>query len=147
MTELDKTQQAEIDKDMASFFEDCKIERAKERKIKNDFKKQLKGLINVSGLFKDLEFNDNWYPIGIFSAVDFKCEDNRFPEREYISITDGNHEEEKHLYYRKISGSEIRGIDHYYCHQWTTGMEGDSYSGYLLYPLKNGKYFKVSYSC
>ena len=29
----------------------------------------------------------------------------------------------------------------------TTGCCEDDYSGYLLFPLNNGKYWKISYSC
>lgn len=35
----------------------------------------------------------------------------------------------------------------YWVNQWSTGMEGDSYAGFLLLPLNNGKYWKVGYSC
>ena len=41
---------------------------------------------------------------------------------------------------------EPKYINHYYVWQ-QTGYLGDDYSGYLLYPLKDGKYLKVSYSC
>jgi hypothetical protein len=49
--------------------------------------------------------------------------------------------------YEKVKETEIRGVDHYYVWQQTTSMEGDSYSGHLLFPLKDGRYFKCSYSC
>jgi hypothetical protein len=29
----------------------------------------------------------------------------------------------------------------------TVGMLGDDYSGYMLYPLNNGKYWKIYYNC
>ena len=49
--------------------------------------------------------------------------------------------------YERVSCDEIRGVEHWYVYQRTVGMEGDSFEGFLLLPLKNGKYFKVSYSC
>ena len=41
---------------------------------------------------------------------------------------------------------EGEGIE-YWVNQWSTGIEGDSYAGFLLLPLNNGKYWKVGYSC
>jgi hypothetical protein len=29
----------------------------------------------------------------------------------------------------------------------TTGMSGDDYSGFMLFPLKNGDYWKINFSC
>lgn len=31
--------------------------------------------------------------------------------------------------------------------QWSVGDSGDSWSGFLLFPLKDGNYWKISYSC
>ena len=35
----------------------------------------------------------------------------------------------------------------YWVNQWSTGIEGDSYAGFLLIPLSNGTFWKVGYSC
>ncbi len=35
----------------------------------------------------------------------------------------------------------------YWVKQWSVGMEGDSYSGYLLMELSDGRYWKINYSC
>ncbi len=114
------------------------------RKEKSHYKKELRGLINVTGLYKFLnESNDNWHPIGIF---DFEKTYNEYKKREEIKLVN----EEKGLEwmtYERVSCDEIRGVEHWYVYQITVGMEGDSFEGYLLLPLKNGKYFKVSYSC
>jgi len=55
--------------------------------------------------------------------------------------------EKENLTYLKFKESEIRKVDHYCVWQTSDGISGDSYWGYLLFPLSNGKYFKVSYSC
>lgn len=46
----------------------------------------------------------------------------------------------------KQNENEIRNVNHY-CIWQTCGIMGDDYYGYLLFPLKNGKYFKVNYAC
>lgn len=53
-------------------------------------------------------------------------------EVEYMYGEEGNYEGEPVEYWVK---------------QWSTGMECDSYSGFLLLPLNDGKYWKVGYSC
>ena len=46
-----------------------------------------------------------------------------------------------------IEESEHEG-EHIKYYVWQqTGMLGDDFSGYLLLPLKNGKWWKVNYSC
>ena len=137
----------QYDEMMAEYIAEGKKYRKEESKLKNGYKKQLRGLINVSGLFRNLDENDNWYPIGIFSIEETDYKSHHYPNHVFAKIIDDESDGEKWNQYMKTIDSEIRGIDHYYVIQWTTGMEGDSFSGYLLYPLKNGKYFKVSYSC
>lgn len=41
---------------------------------------------------------------------------------------------------------DYKTIDHEYIWQ-TTGICEDDFSGYLLFPLKNGKYLKCNYQC
>ncbi len=36
---------------------------------------------------------------------------------------------------------------YYWVRQWSIGMEGDSYSGYLLLPMMDGRFWKIKYSC
>lgn len=117
-------------------------ERKAEKKLKNDFKKKLRGLINVTGLYKWLDENDGWSPLDI---VEIKLTDEKssgYASYQHARIVN---DQGKYLY-MKTDCDEIRGIDHYYVWQ-TVGFCGDDYSGYLLFPLKNGKYFKANYSC
>lgn len=41
-------------------------------------------------------------------------------------------------------GREIKGI---YINQWSTGTEGDSFSGIIWVPLKPGRYLRYKYNC
>jgi hypothetical protein len=123
----------------------------KDKLIKKNTKKQLKGLVNVSGLYRWLEENDTWEPLGIFSIEEKPKSATGFPSIDnlikFIIIDNPNKEDESFMSYELVKNDEYRGQTHYYVWQTTTNMEGDSYSGYLLIPLNNGKVFKVSYTC
>jgi hypothetical protein len=115
----------------------------KDRKLKNDFKRQLKGLTNVSGLFKwlnsDMEY---WTPVGI---VEIQLTDEKTSGyRNYQHARVVSDPEDRHLYMK--TDCEVHSVPYYYVWQ-TTGCCEDDYSGYLLFPLKDGKFFKVSYCC
>jgi hypothetical protein len=116
-----------------------------ERKTKTHFKKELRGLINVSGLYSYLN-EDSWYPIGI---VEVEEPTDIIPK---ISFKDKNrvrviNEKENLIYARfDLEDQQIRKVDHYYVWQ-TVGYWGDDYSGFMLFPLNDGRYFKVSFSC
>jgi hypothetical protein len=56
-------------------------------------------------------------------------------------------------FYKEISGDgryymkqDVKGNFHTMVWQ-TVGFLGDDYSGFLLFPLTNGQYWKISYSC
>lgn len=123
----------------------CELEKLakKDRKLKNRFRKELKGLINISGLFAFLEEHDTWEPIGIVEIYDINKKASGYPDTQCVKVKD----EKENLTYLKFKESEIRNVDHYCVWQTSVGMSGDSYSGNLLFPLSNSKYFKVSYSC
>lgn len=140
-------EQYQVEQD--AFFKDYNEQINKwykeDKNKKSEWKTKLKGLINVSGLYRFLEEgNESWQPIGIF---DIEKIDNSSSERERCKLIN-EQEEYKWMVYERVGHiDEIRSVDHWYVWQQTTSMEGDSYSGFLLLPLKNGKYFKVSYSC
>jgi len=123
-------------------YESLKAADLEEKRVKKSFKSLLRGLINVTGLYRSLDENDTWHPQDI---VEIQLTDEKrsgYKSYQHARIVDDT---EKKLYMR-CSCSDIRGIDHYYVWQ-IGGYLGDDYSGNILYPLKNGKYFKVSYSC
>lgn len=109
---------------------------------KKTWQKILKGLINVTGLFRHLNENDNWTPVGIVDIYDVDEKKSGYSNYQFVRIKD---DEDKRLY-MKQPVTEIRNVSHN-CVWQTVGMMGDDYSGYLLFPLSNGKYLKVSYSC
>lgn len=113
-----------------------------EKGIKKDMRKQLKGLVNITGLYRHMdESQDWWLPIDI---VELQSSDERmsgYPNYETARIVN----DEQRILYMKQSCDDIRGINHEYVYQRTDGE--DSYSGYLLYPLKNGKYLKINFNC
>lgn len=117
-------------------------EKRRERKLRNSFKMQLKGLINVTGLFRYLNGDMSyWIPEGIVEIVLTDEKTSGYSTYQHARIKDAK---DKYLY-MKVDCDEVRGIDYYYVWQ-TTGCCEDDYSGYLLFPLKDGKYFKIWYS-
>jgi hypothetical protein len=113
-----------------------------DKKLKNSYKRQLKGLINISGLFKFLQDNIDWVPEEI---VDIELTNDKsfgYGSYQHARIVG----DESRRLYLKNNCDEIRKVNHYYVWQISGSCE-DDYSGFMLFPLKNGKYFKVSYSC
>lgn len=84
--------------------------------------------------------NDHWDIEGIVEVESTKDKNPLYPNYEFVYIKD----DKLHLFMKTVH--ELDYIDHYYVWQ-QTGYLGDDYSGWLLYPLKNGKYLKISYSC
>lgn len=126
-------------KDLDTLFRE---QHKREQALKNEYRKLLRGLINVTGVFRHLDDNTYWEPQGI---VDIELTDDvrsGYRTYQHARIID----DKSKILYMKIPEDEIRGVDHYYVWQ-TTGMLGDDYSGWMLFPLKNGRYFKVNYSC
>lgn len=113
-----------------------------ERKLKSLYKKKLKGLINVRGVFRHLGDNTYWEPQDI---VDIELTDETTSGYRTYQHARIKGDESRRLY-MKTPCDEIRNVDHYYVWQ-TTGYCEDDYSGWLLFPLKDGRYFKAYYSC
>ena len=111
-------------------------------KSRREAKKALKGLINVTGLFKHLqESMFYWHAEGFVEIVLTDEKESGYSKYQHArTIPD-----DKRLY-MKTDCDEIRGVDHYYVWQ-TTGCCEDDYSGFLLFPLKDGRYYKFWYSC
>lgn len=129
-----------------NILEECttfyKNELLLNKKIKNKWKSNLKSLINVSGLFKFLDTHDSWCPIDIVEIIETDDTTSGYSSYQHIRILNDTNR----TLYIKTNCDEIKNIDHYYVYQ-SCGYLGDDYSGYLLFPLKNNKYFKVSYTC
>ena len=133
---------------MAEAQEIFKRQAAKDRKLKNRYRRYLKSLIYVPSLYKYLDQHDGWMPEAIVDIVLTDEKLSGYASYQHARIVD---DEDRLLYMKtQIYAGEDEypphDIDHYYVWQ-TTGQLGDDYSGYLLFPLKDGRYFKVSYSC
>lgn len=116
-------------------------EQKKEKGIKNEFKKQLKGLINITGLFRWMDEGHDWLPLAIVAIKHTGEKKSGYGDKLTCRIDDKDFEHHLYLY---TEHEEIRGLNHYYV--WQTGYD-DSYNGFLLFPIKNGKYLLVEYSC
>jgi len=121
---------------MDEMMQECWKEDLKRLEERDSWRIKLKGLINTKRLWEEMEEeNDNWDIEGIVE----------------IELTD-----EKKSGYTNYQCARIKGEKGYLymlgsdnkCFVWQiVGMMGDDYSGYLLHPLKDGRYLKTSYSC
>lgn len=143
---LDGTKEAQMLEMMADYKKAMDDYYNEQDALKKEYRAKLKGLINVTGLFRHCDEDlDSWTPEGIFAIEKFVNPHPRLENAEYVKIVDNAND--KYIIYEKVKETDLRGVDHYYVWQRTTSMEGDSYAGFLLYPLKDGRYFKLSYSC
>ena len=55
--------------------------------------------------------------------------------------------ERGHVYEYTKTTTDTYGNDIEYLVWQTCGYTGDEYSGFLLFPMKNGRYYKISYQC
>lgn len=114
----------------------------KDKLLKLEWCKKLKGLINVSDLFKWLNEHCDWIPLDIVEIYNTDEKTSGYSSYQHIRIKD----DKDKLLYMKQDEDEIQNVNHY-CVWQTCGMIADGYLGYLLFPLKNGKYFKVKCIC
>lgn len=119
-----------------------------EKAVIAKLKEQLKGLIDADALFAALSVGHSWAPEAIVDVV--KTDEQLpggYPPHKCVRIKD---DPDKLLYmstdFEEEFGEEPFELKN--CFVWqTTGYICDDYSGFLLFPLSNGKYLKVSYSC
>lgn len=109
---------------------------------KKEFKNKLKGLINITGLFRWMdEGHDYWLPLDIVEIKHTGELKSGYGNTLTCRIDNDDYKHNLYLYHEE---NDIRSVNHYYC--WQRGYD-DSYSGFLLWPLKNGKYLIVEYNC
>jgi hypothetical protein len=121
-----------------SIMAECIEEENRILQERDSWKEKLKGLIKVKKLWRELEedYENSW---GIDGIVELELTDEKKSgySKDYQCA---RIKEERGYLYTDWNGKGV--------FNWQqTGYLGDDYSGYLLYPLKNGKYLKVSYSC
>lgn len=132
----------ELEKDyMYLMYEESK----RESTIKKRFKKELKGLINYTGLFNWFDAGHQyWMPCEI---VEIQLTDEKksgYHHSYQCARVIG--EKENHLYMKTPMDEYVKGVHYYYVWQ-TCGYSGDDYSGYLLFKLRDGRFLKCSYAC
>jgi hypothetical protein len=105
---------------------------------KDAYKESLRPILNVDKVYDYLN-EMSWEPEGLVHVRIIKKE----PTGRHIAI---DVEEKNRQFTRQDEDVEESGVDHVYCWQ-TGGYTGDDYSGWLLIPLSDGRYFRVNYSC
>lgn len=114
----------------------------------NKVKEELNGLIEPK-YFDFAMSNETYYSEGIVEIEIFKPKHTSYPNSEHCKEGNKTYIKTKTEIECFDFESEYEGETvEYWVWQTTTGMEGDSYSGFLLLPLLDGKRFwKVGYSC
>ena len=115
-----------------------------DKQLKQRYKSELKNLINTRVVWEWLGEHDTWKPLGIF-AVRIVNKHNSYYNRA-MPHAQIQSEEYKHLnmHWQEENKREV-GTNHYFVEQWCYGE--DSYSGFIAFPLKDHRYFLISYSC
>lgn len=140
-----KTTEEEFNQAMLEEFRaEEALQTAHEKKIKLQYRLKLKDLIHVDSLYEYLD-QQWWAPMAI---VNLKLTDDKmsgYADTQCARIED----EQDGLIYLKTEtyGDDIEIKDVYYYYVWQQCHDEDSYSGFMLFPLSDGRFFKVSYSC
>lgn len=140
---VSKQEEKEIYEEMDRAF---KEESDKWEKAKND----LKDLIHP----KYIEFaenHDSFKSEGVFEIEETDKRTGGYPNYRHCTVRDW---QDNRLFIHHTdtlelldNESEYEGEEIEYWVWQTTGYLGDDYSGYLLLPMLNGKYWMVGYSC
>lgn len=118
----------------------------------NAAKKELDGLIHPK-YFDFAENHDTFYSNGIVETHEVDDKQNGYGKDQRNCRIKGEnsplymHTTSEVEYYYGYEGKYEGDSVEYWVHQWSVGMEGDSYSGYLLFPMTDGRFWKVRYSC
>lgn len=123
----------------------------KEQKEKwNKAKEELKDLIHPK-YFAFLEDHETYQTEGVFEIEETDRKENGYEKHKHCSVknwSDGRLFIHHETTVETLEGdSEYEGEDIEYWVWQTCGYLGDDFSGYLLVPLNNGKYWMTSYSC
>lgn len=125
------------------FMEDEKRYELMEENQKEEFKIMLKDQINIESLFEYLDDGLYWKPIGIVEIKLTEEKRSRYSGYQHARIID---DEDKLLYMKTSTDGDVEDVEYYYVWQQTGCME-DDFSGYMLFQMNDGKFFKVSYFC
>jgi hypothetical protein len=119
----------------------------------NKVKEELHGLIHPK-YFDFMETMESYHSEGVVEINEVEDKQNGYPESQrncrikaegYSGLYMYTTGEVEYLYGEE-GDYDGEGVE-YWVNQWSNGIVGDSYAGFLLLPLNNGKYWKVGYSC
>jgi len=110
---------------------------------KTQFKRELKNLLNVKKLWQYMDDHDSWEAVGIFEVSIYQQHNYYYGKvMPHLKIHDEQHSS---LQLHRASCCKMdTGTSHYFVIQWNPCE--DCYHGYLAFPLRNRRYFLVSYS-
>ena len=122
------------------------LEAKKENKLRSKWVDELKDLIDIDSLVKYLDYEMlYWMFEDIVEVYNTDEKSSGYSSYQHARVKDDKY---KLLYMKQNIDEEFNNIiDHEYVWQNGGGYLGDDYAGYLLYPLNNGKYIRINYSC
>jgi hypothetical protein len=143
------------------FFEEIETEYTEEM-LQANYEAAMEAMLEMDRVqdeinIKELEFvrENISYPVDNFELdeMDYWKHEGYVDVEELVGYKSGSYpsykfykekDNPKSLTYMRQDDEE----NGYHSMVWqTVGYCGDDYSGYLLFPLTNGKYWKISYSC
>lgn len=80
----------------------------------------------------------SWHDKGIVELFPSDYKSGSYPNHSFYREKDGYHN-----YMKQYEDENF----HCMVAQWSVGDSGDSFEGIILFPLKDGRYWKVDYSC
>ena len=125
-----------IDADLVSYYADMKKESERIAALNAEAIEFVKANINYDFDLIDLD-GVEWKHEGYVEVEKTDHKNCFYPNYEFYNVKG-----EKLNYMKQDEDGEFHNM----VWQTTNGME-DDYSGFLLFPLSNGKYWKISYYC
>lgn len=123
-------------------------EARQDRIMDQYWKRVLKPLINTRHLWRWLNENDSWQPIGIVE-LQITTKRNHYYNKDMPHgkvVGDDSCRFYPEMHHQRERGREVPA-NHIFIWQTNSYPCEDCYSGYIAIPLKNRKYFLISYSC
>lgn len=121
---------------LKEYYADMKMEGEKTAKLNAEAIEFVKANINYDFGLIDLD-GVNWQHEGYVEVEKSDFKNGFYPSHEFYKVKG-----EKLNYMRQDDDGEFHNM------VWqTTGACEDDYSGFQLFPLSNGKYWKISYYC
>jgi len=126
----------QINADMKAYYADLKIEDERIAALNSEAIEFVKANIKYDFDFIDLE-DISWKHEGYVEVEESDYKNGFYPNHKFYKVKG-----EKLNYMRQDDDGEFHNM------VWqTTGACEDDYSGFQLFPLSNGKYWKISYYC